>query len=191
MRGAAMTSQNEFLARLCALLEDAGIPYMVSGSLGSSLHGQPRATNDADIVIDANREQLLKFIASLGETCYVSRDAAMQSLEARSMFNIIDTEVGWKADIILRKQRPFSRQEFGRRRQANLMGLVLWVVSPEDSILSKLEWSKGRQSQMQYNDALSVLRVQRETLDFEYLKTWAGELNVLDELNQLLKAIEK
>ncbi len=186
-----MTSQNDFLARLAVLLEEAGIPYMVSGSLGSSLHGQPRATNDADIVIDPNREQLQKFVASLGEACYVSRDAVMQAMETRSMFNVIDTEAGWKADIILRKQRPFSRQEFSRRRQANLMGLTLWVVSPEDSILSKLEWSKGRRSEIQYNDALSVLRVQRQTLDFDYLKTWARELNVQDELERLLAAIEK
>lgn len=186
-----MIRQDEFLARLCTLLEEAGIPYMVFGSLGSSLHGQPRATNDVDIVIDANREQLLKIVASLGEACYVSRDAALKALDERSMFNIIDTESGWKADIIFRKQRPFSRQEFDRRRQANLMGLTLWVVSPEDSILSKLEWSKGRQPQMQYNDALSVLRVQRETLDYDYLKTWAGELNVRNELEQLLATIEK
>ena len=183
-----MTNQKDFLAHLAALLDSSEIPYMISGSLGSSLHGQPRATNDADIVVDPTREQLLNFITSLGEGYYVSRDAASQALKDRSMFNIIDIEAGWKADIIIRKERAFSLKEFERRKKTNLMGIALWVVSPEDSILSKLEWSKGRHSETQYNDALYVLRVQRDTLDVDYLKAWAKKLNIEKELEQLLEA---
>jgi len=187
----AVNSQNEFLRKIIDALETSKIPYMLSGSMCSSFHGQPRATNDADIVIDPTKEQLLSFVDSLGADYYVSRDGALESLENHSRFNVIDVQAGWKADLIIRKNRAFSEQEFARRNRADLMGMNLFIVSPEDSILSKLEWSKGRESQAQFNDARSVLVVQWDRLDFDYLKKWAMVLNVEDSLEQLLKEVKK
>ncbi len=107
------------------------------------------------------------------------------------MFNVIDLEGGWKADLILRKDRPFSRQEFERRRQIEAMGQKLWVVSPEDTILSKLEWMKGRESDVQYSDALGVAVAQWGDLDIEYLHRWAGPLGVEKMLARLLTEAKK
>lgn len=171
-----MMEQNQFLKQIVSLLERAGVPYMISGSVGSSFHGQPRATNDADIVIDPTKEQLLAFIASLGSDFYVSQPAALQALEHRAMFNIIGTQSGYKADMIIRKKRPFSQQEFRRKIRSELFGVSAYILSPEDSILSKLEWSKDRHSEAQLKDALGVLTVQKARLDFAYLKKWAKEL---------------
>lgn len=147
-----MISQQEFLGRLTGLLDEAGIPYMMVGSIGSSLHGRPRATQDADVVIDPTQEQLAFLLARLEQGHYVSRDPALDALRRRTMFNILNLDGGWKADLIIRKDRPFSRQEFDRRRQIEAMGETFWVVSPEDMILSKLEWMKGRRSNIQYSD---------------------------------------
>ena len=166
------------------------IPYMLSGSLCSSFHGQPRATNDADIVIDPTKDQLLAFVDSLEPDYYVSRDGALDSLDNHSMFNVIDIRASWKADMIIRRNRAFSEQEFSRRKRTDLMGMNLFIVSPEDSILSKLEWSKGRESLTQFNDALGVCMAQRERLDFDYLKKWAKVLKVEDSLERLLKEIK-
>lgn len=58
-----MTGQREFLTRLVAQLEQAGVDYMLAGSVGSSLHGHPRATQNVDIVIAPN---LKKWAAELG-----------------------------------------------------------------------------------------------------------------------------
>jgi len=182
-----MTSQREFLAHLIGLLDEAGIRYMVAGSMGSSIHGRPRATQDADVVIDPTADQFVSFVALLEQDYYVSRDAALESFHRRSMFNIIDVAGGWKADLILRKERSFSRHEFERRRRVDAMGRMLWVVSPEDTILSKLEWMKGRESDVQYSDALGVAVAQWETLDLEYLRKWARELGVEAMLTRLLK----
>ena len=186
-----MISQKEFLRKLAKRLDDSNIPYMLSGSMCSSFHGQPRATNDADIVIDPTKKQLVHFLNSLGQNYYVSKETALEALKNNSMFNIIDTQAGWKADIIIRKNRAYSRQEFARRTNELVMGINLWILSPEDSILSKLEWSKGRESQIQFNDALGVLNVQWDRLDFDYLKKWAKELKVEDSLEHLLKEIRK
>lgn len=182
-----MTSQREFLAHLIGLLDEAGIPYMVAGSMSSSIHGRPRATQDADVVIDPTEDQFASFLTVLEQDYYVSRDAAFDAFHRRGMFNIIDIAGGWKADLILRKDRPFSRQEFERRRQVDAMGQMLWVVSPEDTILSKLEWMKGRASDVQYSDALGVAVAQWENLDLEYLRRWARELGVENMLARLLK----
>lgn len=138
-----MTSQKEFLGKLVKVLDDSDIAYMLSGSMGSSLHGRPRATNDADIVIDPTQQQLTGFLDSLGPDYYVSRPGALDALKNRTMFNLIDVASGWKADIIIVKDRAYSREEFARRKTATVMGMNLCVVSPEDCILSK-SWNGQR-----------------------------------------------
>ena len=120
-----MTSQENFLEKLIKKLNEQNIPYMLSGSVSSSLHGQPRATNDADIIIAPAEEQLIAFVKSLGDDYYVSDDTAREALKNNSMFNVIDIQNSWKADFIIRKDRPFSREEFRRRRKANIMGLAV------------------------------------------------------------------
>ncbi|MCK4999642.1 MAG: hypothetical protein KAS23_08905 [Anaerohalosphaera sp.] len=186
-----MNSQRPFLNRIVDALESAAIAYMLSGSMSSSFHGQPRATNDADIVIDPKKEQLLGFINSLGPDYYVSKDAAMQALDNNSMFNVIEIESGSKADLIIRKNRPFSKQEFSRRTTGTVMGIDVHITSPEDSILSKLEWSKDTSSQKQLDDVIGVLTVQWDRLDFDYLKKWAARLNIADQLGVLIAQIQK
>ena len=183
--------QKDFLARLVAKLEVSGIPYMISGSLGSSLHGEPRATNDIDLIIVPTATQLKTFIQSLNKDYYVSPEAAHEALQNRSMFNVIDHQTGWKADLIIRRNRPFSLEEFRRRKPANILGIEVTVISPEDAILSKLEWSKESKSELQLRDALGVAVVQWEDLDKEYLRKWARELSVEDLLETLLTNAEK
>jgi len=162
-----MTSQENFLEKLIKKLNEQNIPYMLTGSVSSSLHGQPRATNDADIVIAPAEEQLI------------------------ALFNVVDIRNSWKADFIICKDRPFSREEFQRRQKSNIMGLDVWVVSPEDVILSKLEWAKNSESGQQFQDALGVATVQYDRLDRDYLYKWAKELQVESSLEQLLGKAQK
>ena len=186
-----MTSQEDFLEKIIEKLNEQNIPYMLSGSISSSLHGQPRATNDADIIIAPAEKQLIAFVKSLGGDYYVNPDAARDALKNNSVFNVIDIQNSWKADFIIRKNRPFSRGEFQRRLKANIMGLDVWVVSPEDVILSKLEWAKNSESGQQFRDALGVATVQYDRLDRDYLYKWAQELKVESSLEGLLKQAKK
>jgi len=141
-----------------------------------------------DVVIDPSDDQLDRLIALLErKDCYVSRDAARDALQRRTMFNVIDMDAGWKADLIVRKARAFSLQEFQRRCQIETMGHTLWIVSPEDAILSKLEWAQGRQSEVQQADALAVAVAHLDSLDLEYLSKWAGDLAIEDALARLLE----
>ena len=182
-----MSEQREFLKRLVALLEAAEISYMLAGSLGSSFHGRPRATNDVDLVIAPTESQFRRFLSSLGSTYYVSEEAAVGALHQGSAFNVIDMNTQWKADLRVRHARPFSLMEFRRRQRATVLGLDVWVVSPEDAILSKLEWAKESDSQQQMEDVLGIVQAQRGNLDEQYLLKWGEDLGVRDRLVKLLE----
>lgn len=185
-----MNDQEPFFRQLTTLLDRAGIPFMVSGSLASSFHGDPRATNDFDLVIDPDFDSLNRFLRSLPADWYASKDTARAALRQRSMFNVIDSGAGWKADLIIRKERPFSLREFSRKVPATILGIAVAVVSPEDSILSKLEWSRDSGSERQYRDAIGVAQLNVKTLDQSYLRQWANELNIEELLDRLLHELD-
>lgn len=186
-----MTSQEDFLGKLINKLNELSIPYMLSGSVSSSLHGHPRATEDVDIVIAPAEEQLMNFVESLGPDYYVSFEAVRDAFAQSSMFNVIDNKYGWKADFIIRKERPFSLREFERKSLSKVKDMDVWITSPEDTILCKLEWAKDSRSEQQFRDALGVAVVQWENLDRNYLHKWAKELQVENSFQQLLKQAEK
>lgn len=179
-------SQLQVLLRMVEKLEGAGIPYMISGSVASGVHGRPRSTYDVDVIIDPSSEQLKRFIRLVAEEAYVSREAALAALRNRSMFNVIDDTTGWKLDFIIRKDRTYSRVEFRRRAPQEIDGATFYFVAPEDAILSKLEWAKKTDSGRQLEDALGVTIAQAGSLDEAYLREWADRLGVLDLLDKVL-----
>jgi hypothetical protein len=107
--------QFEFLSAVVALLDGAEIPHMPAGSMASTFRGEPRMTRDVDMVIDPTLESIGRFVAALDRSRYYVDDA-VEAVRRRDMCNVIDTETGWKADLIVRKERLFSREEFGRRQ---------------------------------------------------------------------------
>ncbi len=186
-----MKRQTEFLEKLIGLIEAAGIPYAVCGSLSSSLYGQPRATNDADIIIAPTKEQLDTLLKSLETDYYISNEMALDAMKNRFMFNVIDNKLGWKADLIFRKDSPHQISEFNRRTRAKLMGIDLWILSPEDVILSKLDWAKDSGSDMQFRDVCGVAKLQWDKLDWDYLKHWAKELGIEKNLEKVKEEVRK
>jgi hypothetical protein len=158
---------------------------MVVGSHASSSYGQPRATLDLDLVIDPAAEQLEQLLVLPAKDYYVSPDAARDALRRRLLFNIIDFSEGWKADLIIRKDRPFSIEEFRRRQVRLLYGRPTPVASAEDVILSKLVWNKLTPSERQLKDPFNVVAAQGSLLDQTYLRNWAAVLGVGERLEEL------
>ncbi|HSQ60669.1 MAG TPA: hypothetical protein VLT84_09590 [Acidobacteriota bacterium] len=173
---------DEIIPRLVGFLDAAAVPYMLTGSLASSLHGTPRSTQDIDFVIAPDEAGLERLLSSFpDDRYYVSREAARGAFRQSSLFNVIDLASGWKIDFIFRKPREFSRVEFGRRIAAEVQGVVVSVAAPEDVILAKLEWAKRSGSERQIEDAAGVLRAQGASLDMDYLERWVAVLE-LDEV---------
>jgi hypothetical protein len=177
-------SAAEVLRRITAALDRAGIAYMLTGSFAGAHYGVPRSTQDIDLVIAANPGELRTFVQSLpnGEY-YADLNAALEAHSRESLFNVIDLATGWKIDLIIRKSRAFSREEFSRRQLVNVQGIPLFVASAEDVVIAKLEWSRLGQSQRQIEDVAAILRLRGESLDRSYLEKWASELNLNEELS--------
>jgi hypothetical protein len=160
---------------------------MVAGSFASTAHGLPRSTQDLDLVIDpptaSTFDALLASIPT--DQYYVDIDAARDALRRRSIFNVIDLASGWKVDLILRKNRAFSRDEFARRVKMSVLGVPAFVASAEDTIVAKLEWSKlGGGSQRQRRDVAGIVATVGAALDRAYIERWVRDLELADEWDQ-------
>ena len=176
-------------------LEQIGIPYAVGGSLASSLHGVMRSTLDVDIVADMKMEHIPPLIAALSKEFYADDEMMKDAIEHHSSFNLIHYETAFKVDIFIRKTRAFDGMQL-ERRQTSVIATnpeeSIYVTSPEDTILAKLEWYRmgGEMSDRQWRDILGVLKTRAGELDLVYLRKWANELKVTDLLERALKESE-
>ena len=104
----------------------------------------------------------------------------MEALKRRTSFNVIEHASGWKADLMVRRERPFSRTEFDRRIRVTLFGRETPVATAEDTVIAKLEWAKAGESERHIRDVARILAVSGMTLDSAYLARWIDELGLAD-----------
>ena len=180
-------SVTDVFHRITSALGEAGIAYMLAGSFASAYYGAPRTTQDIALVIAASSDQLRTFVRLLSKDQYsVDLDTALEARKHQSLFNAVDMATGWKIDLIIRKSRPFSNEEFRRRKLVNLQSL--FVASAEDVVVSKVEWAKLAQSQRHIEDVAGILRMQWDSLDRAYLEKWILELRIETEWNDARRA---
>ena len=174
--------QQELLRTVIQALERIGIEYMLTGSVASSLQGEPRSTHDIDIVVAIQPDDVTKLIPLFPAPAYYLDAAAVRdAVSQKSMFNLIHVDEGDKVDFWMLTEEPFDRSRFSRRYVESVFGINLYVSSPEDTILAKLRWAVlSGGSEKQLTDALRVYEVQYGGLDLDYLETWAQKLNVQD-----------
>lgn len=176
-----MTTRDLFSGVLRAL-DQAGIPHMLTGSFASSFHGAPRATQDIDLVISPTPDQVRAFVFQLPRTDYsVDETAALEAVRSERQFHVIDLATGWKIDLILRKSRAFSLEEFERRAAGEIAGVRIEITSVEDLIVAKLECAKMGGSERQVEDAAMMLRRRKATIDVGCIERWARVLGVEEQ----------
>jgi hypothetical protein len=176
----------DFLAEVVTRLNASSVPYMITGSIASTFYSEPRSTRGLDVVVAAPQASIESFVAMFDRNRY-SIDNVARAIKDLDQFNIIDGESGWKLDVVIQKDRPFSRSEFDRRTKVSEYGLDFYIATVEDMILAKLEWAMLGQSERQLRDVSSMIDANRDLLDLDYLNLWAAELLVTDQLNRLLK----
>ncbi|HVW35827.1 MAG TPA: hypothetical protein VHB99_00940 [Pirellulales bacterium] len=185
-------SQSELLKAVIDELNRAGVEYMLTGSLASSLQGEPRLTHDIDLVVAmdaADADRIIEAFAS--PDYYLSAAAAHDAVRTRRMFNLLDLREGDKVDFWLLTDDPFDRSRFSRRGQMTSQDLNLWVSSPEDTILAKLRWAElSGGSEKQFGDALRIYEVQRQNLDTGYIGKWAEKLGLKEIWDRLQGSAE-
>jgi hypothetical protein len=179
-----MHDELSILKLVIARLDQAGIGYMVTGSVAVSLYAEPRMTRDVDLVVELEPGDATRVVEMFAADFTCDADRIRDAIARRSMFNLIHTEAVVKIDVILRKDSPYREEEFRRRRPAAIDGLEMWVVSAEDLVLSKLDWARDSRSEVQFRDVRNVIAAQ-PSLDWAYIDAWAARIDVLDLLNEV------
>lgn len=177
----------ELAVQLHAILTTLSIPYYITGGMAAILYGEPRTTRDLDIVIAialSDLDPLLQTLEAKGFYSSGAEDVKAGRLETLGVTHI---ETISRADLMVAGNDEFAQLKFQRRQMLPFPDHpLLYVASPEDLILSKLQWGQRSQSEKQWRDVQGILKVQGEQLDYAYLATWAERLELLNLLNQAL-----
>ncbi len=173
-------SQQKLLKKVLDILDQAGIQYMITGSIVSSMQGEPRSTHDVDLVIAIDKLKVHELTKNFPPPdFYLDEQSIHDAITRQRMFNLIDIKGGDKVDFWLLTNEAFDQSRFSRRYKEEFMGLVMDVSSPEDTILAKLRWAKlSGGSEKQFIDALRVYEVQYKKLDMKYIEHWKKELGI-------------
>ena len=185
-----MPTQGPFglVVKMAAILDELGVPYALGGSMASSLLGEPRSTVDVDLAVQLDAETGEVLLERVGAAFYVPVDSAREAIRAHSSFNLVDTENALKVDLFVVGDGLLDRMQIQRRVRIVVPGAPegIWVTSPEDQVLRKLDWFRqsGSASDRQWRDVVGILRVHGAELDPEYLSESALALDLSAELDE-------
>ena len=165
------------------MLNELGIVYQLGGSFASAIHGVPRQTRDADIVIRLDAHQADRLVGMLERDFYVDRTAAREAVSRHATFNAIHLASGFKADFFVSGAHDFDAVELERSELTQIVAdppQSVYVKSAEDTVLRKLQWFKegGEVSERQWRDVLGILLAQAGNLDEAHLTSWADALGL-------------
>ena len=176
-----------------AELDRLGVPYYIGGSLASSAHGVMRATVDADLVADLKPQHVDPLVEALRADYYIDAGMIRGAIADRSCCNLIHLATSFKVDIFVLKGRPYDRAALARKETRSIDAespeAQVFLATPEDTILAKLEWYRlgNEVSDRQWRDILGIFKLQSGRLDLDYMKKWAIEIRVADLLGRAVQ----
>lgn len=180
------SSFDKLLLDVAGKLERAGVVHMLTGSFALALYTREfRATNDLDLVVDVRVEHVPALLAMfpVEDGWYISEAAVRDGVAKRRMFNVIQTGSGLKVDLIPLRDEPYEQAKVARRRLLQRAKQGIWVISPEDLLVSKLVWGKAGDSALQLRDARTLVRDYQQ-MDWDHVRHWAEQLGVSDWLER-------
>ena len=177
----------ETLKEVTGILDSLRAPYAVTGSVASSVHGEPYSSLDVDLVLQATPQQATELAKRLTPRFYAPQDMLSEAARDRAFTNVIDNRTGLKVDLSFVSESGFFGTVMKRRVKSKIgtESPEFDFVTPEDIILMKLVWRKDTQSQKQWDNALSVAQVRGARMDWKYLFEQARELEIEDDLVKL------
>ncbi|MDL1877717.1 hypothetical protein FBQ85_21515 [Cytophagia bacterium CHB2] len=180
-------TEPQIIALAIRQLDHLKIPYYISGGVASIIYGEPRLTNDADLVIRIFPFHIPKLVQAFENEFVISAGAIQTALQGRRAFNMIHVDTAFKIDFYpISDDDDLEIDAFARRRLNDIGAGEVWLASAEDVILAKLRWFRfgGEVSETQWRDVLGVLKVQGEKLDFAYLSAQAQRFGLKDLFDQ-------
>jgi predicted nucleotidyltransferase len=175
-----MQNELDIIRDVTARLTEAGIPYMLTGSVAMNYYANPRMTRDIDVVVALQHKDIDTIMASFEDDYYLDRNAVTRAIGNQSLFNLIHNQSIIKVDFIIKKSTEYRSLEFERRNEVEIKDVRVCIVSKEDLIISKLSWARDSHSEFQLRDVKNLLS---SGYDAEYLQHWTTRLS----LSELLK----
>jgi hypothetical protein len=174
--------QSELLRFVVSVLERLKLAYFVTGSTVTIFYGEPRFTNDIDVVVELSLDAVEEFCRQFPEDAfYVSRTAASDAVRRCAQFNIIQPHSGLKVDVIIPQPSAFNRSRFARARRVQAgEGWDASFSSPEDAILKKMEFYRDGGSDKHLRDIAGVLKTSGAEIDRTYIDQWAATLGLAE-----------
>ena len=167
------------------------ISYFVTGSVASMAYGEPRLTNDIDIVAEIGKKHIPKLLEAFPEEeFYISKEMIEEAISREGQFNIIHPSSGLKIDIIIKKGTPFDKSRFERiRRIKPAESYQANFSSPEDVIIKKMEFYKEGASEKHLRDITGILKISGDEIDKKYISYWANLLGLTEIWEAILKRL--
>src|SRR5665213_2935960 len=174
--------QFDLLQYVVRVLEEMGLRYFVTGSTATIFYGEPRFTNDIDVVVALSEQRVLEFCGRFpADQFYVSVPAAQDAVRLRGQFNVIHPDSGLKIDVIIPAEDAFNESRFSRTRRVHTASdFDANFASPEDAIIKKLQYFQEGGSEKHLRDIAGVLKTNRSAIDIAYISKWARQLGVAE-----------
>jgi hypothetical protein len=188
-----MTPDQAVVAVLGAL-DAAGVPSMVVGSLASNVHGIPRSTQDADLVVDLAPGSVERLAGQLPSELSLAPQASFEAVTGTSRLLVTLAGHPFVCELFLLSDDPHDRERFVRRIPVRILGHPAFVASAEDMIVTKLRWAAGAMRPKDREDVRNMLAVQGPALDWSYIDRWTsvhGTSALLAEIRASLPAMEE
>lgn len=184
---------SDLLRFVASALERLGLRYFVTGSTATIFFGEPRFTNDIDIVVDLPADAIDALCSQFPEhEFYVSPEGARRAVQRHSMFNIIHPGSGLKVDVIVPAPTAFNRTRFDRSRRVKVgEDWEASFSSPEDVILMKMAFYREGGSDKHLRDIAGVLTTSGDEVDRDYIAQWADQLALTDVWQAILARLRQ
>ena len=181
-------TQSQLLQFAVETLERLGIDYALVGSLASSTLGEPRFTNDIDILVELDVFDAACLCDAFGDDQYcLYKPAIIDDVTAGRMFNILHPASSNKIDFMLVGDSEWSRNQLKRRMRRDVLDVgQCFIAAPEDVILGKLLYYQDGGSEKLVRDITGILVRSSDLVDREYLDRTADELGVGEEWRSIL-----
>ncbi len=185
-------TQEQLLRHVVNVLEQMDVSYMIVGSYATSLYGDPRYTQDIDIVVRLERGDIPVLERAFPEPeYYLSAAAADDAITRSTQFNVIHAGSGNKLDFMIAHRDLWGREQISRRvKRRFLSDLEAHVASPEDLIISKMRYFKEGTSDKHLRDIAGMLKVSNELIDRAYVEKWATHFDLMDIWEAILDRVE-
>ncbi len=174
-------------------LDKLGVEYMVVGSFSTNLYGIPRSTRDLDVVVNWGSRTVRELTNELGSKYQLDPQLSFEMVTMTIRNIVAVPESDFKVELFHLSEDDHDVQRFSRRKRVPFAGVSAFVASPEDVVITKLNWYARQKRGRDRDDARNVLAVQGDALDFAYINSWCdrhGTRALLDEIRASIPPID-